>query len=254
MVAGANYGVMLSLQQIYKEGGFRRFYRGMSAEICGMIPKNSAMYAVYEIVRCKLCDDFKYGDTSIVASIAGLAAGVPEALIVTPFQVVKVRLQAKEHLGKYNGPIDCALKLFRTEGVKGYTIGLGATIIRNCVWNTVYFGSMHWGKKQLPLTESKWTQSLQTFFSGFFGAVFATCFNAPFDVVKSRFQSQIPASDANGNMPLKYRNTFQTLHLIFTEEGMTACYKGFQPKAIRMGLGGAVGMMSFELSLLFLHI
>jgi solute carrier family 25 (mitochondrial 2-oxodicarboxylate transporter), member 21 len=75
---------------------------------------------------------------------------------------------------------------------------------------------------------------------GFFGAVFATCFNAPFDVVKSRFQSQLPGQQ------LKYRNTLQSLATIYREEGLSSCYKGFKPKAIRMGLGGAVAMATFE--------
>jgi solute carrier family 25 2-oxodicarboxylate transporter 21 len=222
----------------------------MSAELVGMIPKNSAMYSTYEYVRQKLAVELDYGDTSLVASFSGLCAGIPEALIVTPSQVIKVRLQAKEHLGKYNGPIDCISKVYRNEGLGGFFTGLGPTLFRNCVWNTVYFGTMHWGKKLLPKAHSREMDLLQTFFSGFFGAVFATCFNAPFDVVKSRFQSQIPSTE-NGQA-LRYRGTFQTLHLVYTEEGLAACYKGFQPKAIRMGLGGAVGMMIFELSLLLL--
>ena len=47
--------------------------------------------------------------------------------------------------------------------------------------------------------------------------------------------------------PPRYTSTFQTLRLIYREEGLSACYKGFVPKAIRMGLGGAVAMSTFEL-------
>ena len=64
------------------------------------MPKSSGMYATYEIVKRKVdtIDGFK--DTSLSAYIGGFASGIPESLIVTPSQVVKVRLQAKEHLGK----------------------------------------------------------------------------------------------------------------------------------------------------------
>ena len=65
-------------------------------------------------------------------------------------------------------------------------IGLGPTIWRNSVWNTVYFGTMHKLKTYIPKSESKLGESLITLTTGFVGAVFATCFNAPFDVVKSR--------------------------------------------------------------------
>ncbi len=37
-------------------------------------------------------------------------------------------------------------------------------------------------KKQMPQSSSKMMDLAQTFVSGFFGAVFATCWNAPFDV------------------------------------------------------------------------
>ena len=211
----------------------------------------SIRYGSYGVVQKYLMNDRQMGDTAIVASLAGLASGVPEALTVQPTQVVKVRLQAKEHKGKYNGPIDCCQKLLRNEGIMAFTIGLGPTIWRNCVWNTVYFGLMHRVKQILPATHSELEKTFQTFISGFLGAVTATCFNAPFDVVKSRFQcqvaSQTAASSSSGIIELKYKNTFQTLFLIYKEEGIIACYKGFKPKAIRMGLGGATAMSVYEL-------
>jgi len=41
----------------------------------------------------------------------------------------------------------------------------------------------------------------------------ATCFNAPFDVVKSRFQSQLPGCAA------RYTSVIGTLRMIAREEG-----------------------------------
>eukprot|EP01036_Dinobryon_divergens_P039168 gene39168-51562_t len=186
-----NQGVFQTLFSLYKEGGVRRWYRGLAAELIGMVPKSSAMYGTYEIVRKKLADDYGYGDITPVAAIAGFSAGIPESLIVTPAQVVKVRLQAKEHLGRYNNSVDCLKKIVKSEGITVLYVGLGPTIWRNCVWNTVYFGLMHGMKKNLPVATTVAGDLGQTFFSGFFGAVFATCINIPFDVVKSRFQSQI---------------------------------------------------------------
>lgn len=252
--SSANEGILKTMSTIYKEGGFFRFYRGMTAELVGIVPKSSGMYASYEIARRELSKNL--GDTSLTASLAGTFSGIPEACIVQPTQVIKVRLQAKEHLGKYSGSFDCLTKIVRNEGFMALTIGLTPTLYRNCVWNTVYFGTMHWLKSQVPEPSSSLMSHLHTLGTGFFGAVFATCFNAPFDVVKSRFQSQIPlevqmaAAAASGQAAptqLKYRNTFQTLFLIYREEGFFACYKGFKPKAIRMGLGGGVAMMTFEL-------
>ena len=209
------------------------------------------------MVQTHLSSSLGLGNTTVVASMAGLMSGVPEAIIVTPFQVVKVRMQAKEYLSKYSSPTDCLSQTLRSEGPRALYIGLVPTLFRNCVWNTVYFGTMHWLKSVLPAQSDKVGDVCATLFSGFFGAVFATCFNAPFDVVKSRFQSQLHLihNDATAlnnitstaKQNLKYTSTFQSLFLIYKEEGMWSMYKGFKPKAIRMGLGGAVAMATFDL-------
>lgn len=206
------------------------------------------MYASYELARLLLNESQLFGkpDATAACSLAGFISGFPEAIIVTPTQVIKVRLQTKEHLGKYKNSVDCLMKIVRQEGPLALCIGLGPTLFRNCVWNTVYFGSMNWIKTRLPpVQKSSILDHVQTLISGFLGALLATCFNAPFDVVKSRFQSQLPLAQGEPGV-LKYRNTLQTLAVIYREEGLAACYKGFKPKAIRMGLGGGVAMMTFE--------
>ena len=250
----ANESIVRTMSAIYKEGGISRFYRGMAAELVGIVPKSGGMYASYEISRREL--EKIYGDSSLTAFLAGAFSGVPEACIVQPTQVVKVRLQAKEHLGKYSGTLDCLFKIVKTEGIKALTIGLVPTLYRNCIWNCVYFGTMHWLKSQVPEPKSSVMLHVHTLVSGFFGAVFATLFESPFDVVKSRLQSQVPleaqvstalSAGERGPVQLKYRGTFQTIRVIYQEEGFFACYKGFSPKAVRMGLGGGVAMMTFEL-------
>jgi solute carrier family 25 (mitochondrial 2-oxodicarboxylate transporter), member 21 len=245
---GENLGVSQTISELLREGGVRRLYRGMLAELVGMVPKTSAMYSSYEMSRRYFDVTLGFGDTSAVCFLSGIAASFPEAIIVTPSQVVKVRLQAKEHLGRYRGPIHCLSQIFNIEGPSALFIGLGPTLWRNSVWNSIYFGTMHLVKGQMneilqgDMSAYRLYHSAVTFASGFCGATFATCFNAPFDVVKSRFQSQLHLP---GLTP-KYRNTFQTLYLIYHEEGLKSCYKGFRPKVIRMGLGGAVAMTTFD--------
>jgi solute carrier family 25 2-oxodicarboxylate transporter 21 len=184
----SNENVYNSLKCLYKEGGLLRFYRGMGAEVLGIIPKSSGMYASYELVKRK-CDKIPgLENSSLSAYMGGFASGIPESLIVTPTQVIKVRLQAKEHLGRYTGLMDCVSTTLRTEGLLAFYTGLSPTLYRNCIWNTVYFGTMHWLKQKLPTPSSKFIDVMQTLLTGFSGAVFATCFNAPFDVSKLSYE------------------------------------------------------------------
>lgn len=256
--SGQNPSVFSYMATVFKTEGIMRFYRGMGAEMVGMVPKSSAMYASYELFRRIIDDalletmtDNPFKKSAIVCSLAGGFSGIPEAVIITPTQVVKVRLQSKDYIGKYTNSLNCAVKIVKEEGLAMLMTGLGPTLLRNSVWNSVYFGSMQYLKvlsnSIFPAKRSFWIDRTETLFTGFTGAVFATCFNAPFDVVKSRFQSQLPSSTP------KYRSTFQSLGLILKEEGLAACYKGFQPKAIRMGLGGGVAMLTFEMVCHVLH-
>lgn len=239
-----NPSIWSSLQAVVKEGGFLRLYRGILPEAAGMMPKSSAMYAANELAKRTL-GEWNGGINAGVAFTAGALSGYPESITVTPFQVVKVRLQAREHLGRYTNSAQCFRRVLADEGLLAFTTGMGPTCWRNCVWNGVYFGLMHEVKGALPTPATRWGDLLQSLVVGFFAGIIATGFNAPFDVVKSRFQSQLPP-ELNNGQPRKYRFTLPSLYTIFREEGPKAMYKGFAPKAIRMGLGGGVCMATFE--------
>lgn len=88
---GKHESILETARGVFKEGGVLRFYRGMAPELIGMIPKSSAMFASYEMAKNYF--NRKYGESSAVAALAGLMSGVPEAITVQPFQLVKIRLQ-----------------------------------------------------------------------------------------------------------------------------------------------------------------
>ncbi len=102
---------------------------------------------------------------------------------MTPFQVIKVRLQSKELLGRYKNSFDCFARILREEGgPRALTTGLGPTCWRNCVWNGVYFGLMHRLKDWLPKTRpearglARVGDLIGTLVAGTVGGIFATCF------------------------------------------------------------------------------
>jgi solute carrier family 25 2-oxodicarboxylate transporter 21 len=127
------------------------------------------------------------------------------------------------------------------------TTGLGPTFVRNCVWNSIYLSTLYNVEAALPTASSDVEAITRKLGLGIIVGMFATCFNAPFDVVKSRFQSQLTVP---GALP-KYRSTFQALKLIYQEEGFQAMYRGLAPKAVRLGIGQTVGLLVFEQLIVF---
>lgn len=235
-----------TIRDVLREGGVLQFYRGGLPEILGLIPRATAALSTLEFSQ----REFKRrngGSLSTAGAYAsGGLSGLSEGVAFAPFQVIKVRLMAKEHLGRYRNSWDCLAQVVRQEGLLALGTGLGPTLWRNCVWNSLYYGTMHTlGDRVLAPLDNPLLAAARTIVVGTGVGMFATCFNAPFDVVKSRFQALLPADRAAQG----YRYTLPSLLHIYRTEGPRALYKGFVPKALRLGIGQTIGLMVFQESM-----
>ena len=172
----------------------------------------------------------------------GMAVGCIEAtLIVTPFEVIKTRLQKQKGKTdlKYKGPIDVVIKVSREEGVRRLWSGNVPTVIRQGSNQAFNFMSMQilneqlWGKKQ---GDGKQLEVWKTLLNGLLAGAVGPCFNAPVDVIKTRMMAQtyVPGE------PIKYKNWFQAGKLIAQEEGVRALWKGIIPRLTRLAPGQAI--------------
>lgn len=151
--------------------------------------------------------------------------------------MVKVRLQSKTHLGRYANALHCVRKMVLSEGATSLAKGLHVTIVRNSVYNAVYFSTYRALSSSVAGKGPGW---LVTMSCGFAAGLFSTCFGCPFDVLKTRVQAEL-GTPAAGSIPTRLAH-------IARMEGPGALWKGFAAKALRMGVGGAVGLGSFELA------
>jgi solute carrier family 25 2-oxodicarboxylate transporter 21 len=51
-----------------------------------------------------------------LSALSGMSAGMTEAFIVVSFELVKIRLQDKNSVGKYNNATDVVKSVMKTEG------------------------------------------------------------------------------------------------------------------------------------------
>lgn len=112
-------------------------YKGLGAVLTGIIPKMAIRFTSYEWYR----EFLKKPDGSISSPatfVAGLSAGVTEAvLVVTPMEVVKIRLQAQHHsmadpldIPKYRNAAHCLYTVVKEEGVGALWRGVSLTALR----------------------------------------------------------------------------------------------------------------------------
>ncbi|EPS40732.1 hypothetical protein H072_5378 [Dactylellina haptotyla CBS 200.50] len=230
-------GTLDCFRKIIKNEGFSRLYRGISAPILMEAPKRATKFAANDYWGAVYRKAFGMKKTNQpLAVLTGATAGVSESFVVVPFELIKIRLQDRASAGKYNGMVDCFVKLVKAEGVMALYNGLESTMWRHLVWNAGYFGCIFQAKELLPKAETKKSQMINDVIAGGVGGTAGTILNTPFDVVKSRIQNTVKVK---GQIP-KYNWTIPSLAIVAREEGFAALYKGFLPKVLRLGPGGGI--------------
>ncbi|CAO3700908.1 unnamed protein product [Rhizopus stolonifer] len=238
---GASSGILNTLKTMIKVEGPGSLYRGILPPILVEAPKRATKFAANEQYTAIYKKLFGFEKTTQSLSImTGVSAGLTEAMLIAPFEMVKVRMQDKANLGKYNGTSDTIRKIIAAEGPLSLLKGLEATLWRQGVWNGVYFGLIFTVKDLMPKPKDPNQQRITNFAAGTVGGMVATTFNTPFDVVKTRIQS------FNGVGISKYNWAVPGLVTIAKEEGVASLYRGFLPKVLRLGPGGGILLVVFE--------
>ncbi|KAF2077451.1 hypothetical protein CYY_001224 [Polysphondylium violaceum] len=242
---GQGSSMFSTLMHMIKHDGFG-MYRGILPPILIEAPKRAIKFASNQFYEDRILQF--YGNTKITqgqAISSGVCAGITEAFVVVPFELVKIRLQAKENAGKYKNTMDCVSKIAKAEGLMGFYKGLESTLWRHAFWNGGYFGLIHTIKAALPKPTTEKHTLFNNFIAGALAGGFGTVLNTPADVVKSRIQNQ-------GTGPVKYNWFIPSAITIYKEEGFLALYKGFLPKVLRLAPGGGILLLahSFIMKLL----
>ncbi|XP_044748290.1 mitochondrial 2-oxodicarboxylate carrier-like [Coccinella septempunctata] len=236
-------GIVDCLLKMYKNEGLGAFWKGIVPPILVETPKRAVKFFTFEQYK----QLFLFGHSSptpVTYSLAGLSAGITESILVTPFEVVKVALQANRSKFKETpSTVFVARQIILKGGLgqQGLFKGLSATIHRNGLFNMVYFGFYHSVKDFFPSYENEKAEFFRKLGIGFVSGTLASCVNIPFDVAKSRIQGPQPQKNV-----IKYKTTYGSIATVYKEEGYAALYKGLLPKILRLGPGGAIMLLVYE--------
>lgn len=111
-------------------------------------PKRAVKFAANGWWGNVFTENGKRKTTQPIAMLTGMAAGATESFLVTPFELVKIRMQDKN--STYKGPMDVVKKVIATKGPLGIYQGMEPTFWRHVWWNGGYFGSIFQVKAMLP--------------------------------------------------------------------------------------------------------
>lgn len=119
------------------------------------------------------------------------------------------------------------VKLVSEEGLSSLTLGLHATLLRECIYSTIRMGAYEPILKVFnsnnDLYPSPFMKYLSSLISGGLGAALAN----PTDLIKVQFQAATPSQ------PLPFKTTFQAFQYIIKENGVLGLWRGSFPTIAR---------------------
>ncbi|KAI9137875.1 mitochondrial carrier domain-containing protein [Paraphysoderma sedebokerense] len=165
-------------------------------------------------------------------------------LMFMPVSVIKVRYESS--LYGYTSLGDAVKDIARKEGLRGYFVGYGSTLIRDVPYAGVFVYLYEIFKKQLgpvfnsnsPNVNYEGNQQSTTvnLISGLTAGFLATLTTQPFDMLKTRVQLQ----------PEVYKNMFHGTRIIIKESGIQGFFAGMVPRLLRKTLNAAITWTIYE--------
>ncbi|EGD74852.1 inner membrane transporter [Salpingoeca rosetta] len=219
--------------EILRSEGPLGLYRGVLSPIMAEAPKRATKFAANE--------EFKHLLSSADGSLPSYRACTLDMRVhvcVCAF----VRLCSVCICAFVCNTWDCVRQMVAKEGVLSVYNGIFAHICRNSAWNGTYFAAIGTVRNWFPSKpdDSHAKVLSKKFLSGLVGGMIGVVFATPFDVVKSRLQNQLPGQERI------YTGVFSSLKRILATEGLSALYKGFFPRLVRLGPGGGIMIVAFD--------
>eukprot|EP00253_Pinus_taeda_P024219 PITA_24219 len=226
---------------VVRTQGVRKLWSGLTPFATHLTVKYSFRMGSYAVLQGAFSDPITGKLSNPGRLMAGFGTGVLEAfLIVTPFEVVKIRLQQQEGLQLYKGPIHCATTIVRNEGILGLWAGVAPTVMRNGINQAAMFTAKSaydrflWKKHE---GDGRALQPWQSMISGFFAGIVGPLCTGPYDVVKTRLMAQ---GTSVGSGQVMYHGLFHALRTIYAQEGVLALWKGLLPRLMKIPSGQAI--------------
>ncbi|EIE75859.1 hypothetical protein G6F46_000756 [Rhizopus delemar] len=233
--------------KIVRNESFWALYKGLGAVVAGIVPKMAIRFSSFELYKTWMADsDGKVSTTAVF--FAGLAAGTTEAvMVVSPMDLIKIRLQAQRHsmadpmdIPKYRNAPHAAYTIIREEGVRALYKGVTLTALRQATNQAANFTAYQEFKKMAKNYQNlEELPSYQHLILGGVSGAMGPLSNAPIDTIKTRIQK----SSATGSGWERFKVVTTE---IWQKEGFRAFYKGLTPRVLRVAPGQAVTFMVYE--------
>ncbi|CAK5266071.1 unnamed protein product [Mycena citricolor] len=226
-------------------------YKGLGAVLSGIVPKMAIRFASFESYKSFLADRTTGKTSTAGIFLAGLGAGTTEAIaVVTPMEVVKIRLQAQMHsladpleTPRYRNAGHAVYTIIREEGVATLYRGVSLTALRQATNQGANFTAYQELKKLAHRMQPELVElpSYQHMLIGLISGAMGPFSNAPIDTIKTRLQRAPATPDVSA-----LGRITAIAGEMWKQEGFKSFYKGITPRVLRVAPGQAIVFAVYE--------
>ncbi|XP_030810176.1 solute carrier family 25 member 36 [Camarhynchus parvulus] len=247
-VARVSPGPLHCLKMILQNEGPRSLFRGLGPNLVGVAPSRAIYFGAYSNCKEKLNKIFNPDSTQVHMISAGVA-GFTAITTTNPIWLVKTRLQldARNRGEKRMSAFECARKVYRLDGFRGFYRGMSAsyagiseTVIHFVIYESIKKKLLEYKTAGAMDNEEESVKEASDFVRMMMAAATsktcATSIAYPHEVVRTRLREE----------GTKYRSFFQTLSLLVREEGYSSLYRGLTTHLIRQIPNTAIMMSTYE--------
>lgn len=245
------------IRGLVRHDGIPGLYRGFGTVITGAIPARIIFLTALETTKVaafKMVEPFKLSEpvqAAIANGVAGMLASLCSQSVFVPIDIVSQRLMVQGYSGhaSYNGGLDVARKILKSEGIRGLYRGFGLSVLTyspsSAVWWASYGSSQRfiWSKlldngtdRGGPAPSQGKIVAVQAA-GGIIAGATASCITTPLDTIKTRLQ--VMGYD-------KRPTARQVVKQLIAEDGWTGFYRGLGPRFVSMSAWGTSMILAYE--------
>ena len=207
-------------------GGLGRLWRGVWSVVIGAGPAHAIYFASYEQSKKILLQ--KYGTDkpkmkSALLACSGAIATVLSDAVMTPFDVLKQRLQLNQH----RSLISCLRSVVKQEGFRALYLSYPTTLLLNVPFHGIQFPCYE--LVQDTINPKKEYSPLKHCLSGAIAGGVAAAATTPIDTMKTLLQTRgiLESSEA-----AKVTGTLSAARVIVSKRGFSGFFAGMTPRML----------------------
>lgn len=249
-------GMFSTILRMYKDEGWRGWFRGNTLNCIRIFPYSAVQFAVFEECKQMLLNRKPEGERELTATdrlIAGSIGGIASVAVTYPLDLIRARITVqtaslsrlhKGKLVKAPGVMSTLKDVYRNEG--GFFAlykGIVPTTMGVAPYVAINFALYERLRDYMDSSPQDYSNPMWKLLAGAFSSFIGGVLIYPLDLLRKRYQV---ASMAGGELGFQYKSVTHALVSIFTNEGFFGAYKGLTANLYKIVPSMAVSWLCYD--------